>query len=366
MFERLWEWNRSRVSRLFLGLGSAVLCAVSGWGCGPSFPPYWQLSSDPSDAGGLLDVNGQLRILAIAAEPPEAEPGQSVTVTALIATHPKYGELGSDGGIMVSTLRPRGLSVLYRSCVLDATLSSPLPCGLFSQTHDFVTLPNRMEMPTVLGIPFAVLPIDPAFGNPYQVVVTLVAADASFAGGAIACAEAAQQNGGVSPNPNHCVIAIKRVKVSRSAIPNRNPKIARMLLGSDEASLVDVASGNAIYPKLASDVADSDRPSYQLVIERRADSEEQEPDPKDPSAQRPELLTTSLFVTSGNLESGRGNFLDLDCKTDCPQRLTSMYLWQPPAARAQQEAPDDRTHFAVVLRDDRGGADFAMGTAKAR
>lgn len=366
MFQRLWDDSYSRFRRRLFGLGAAVLLECVGLGCGPSFPPYWQLSSEPSDAGGNIDPNGQLRILALTAEPPEVAPGQSVRIAALVATHPRYGEIGSDGGSPQATLRPRGLSVLYRFCVLDSQLASPLPCGLFPQTQDFVPLPNRTDVPTVLAIPFAQFPVPLAFGNPYQIVVTLIAADSSFEGGANGCAESAAQNGGVSPIPNHCVIAIKRVKVSRSDSPNHNPKLRAVSLGSDDASLVDLATGNATYPKLGSDVADSDRPFFHLVVERSADSEEQEPDPKDQSQTRAELLTTSLFVTSGNVDSGRGNFIDLDCKTDCPQRLQTTYLWQPPALRAMQESPDDRTHFVVVLRDDRGGSDFAIGTAKAR
>ena len=107
----------------------------------------------------------------------------------------------------------------------------------------------------------------------------------------------------------------------------------------------------ATYPKLSAELPEEDRPKWQVVIERAADSEEQEPDPLDPGRQRAELLSVSLFVTAGTLESGRGSFLDLTCTSDCPQLIRSTLSWQPPAALAGTEAPDDRTHFVVVLRD---------------
>ncbi len=362
MLTRRRETNRRR----WLGPVAAGVFSQVGLGCGPSFPPYWQLATEATDAFGNLDPSGKLRILALSAEPPEAQPGQTVQVTALITTHPNQGERQWESGVEVTSLRPKGLSVLYRLCKQPETLSSPLPCGLFPPTQDFVELPNRTEQPTLLAIPFAEFQTPSPFGNPYQLIVTLFAADSVFAGGAWACADAAQRNGGVSPVPNHCVIAIKRVKVNRTDSPNHNPKIRRLLLGGDEQSLIDLATGGAQYPRLGSDVPDGDRPTLQLVVERTAESEEQEPSPTDPAVFRAELLTTSLFVSAGSVDSGRGNFIDLDCQGDCIQRLTTVYPWRPAAALAAQESPDNRSHFALVLRDDRGGTDFAVGIATAR
>lgn len=342
---------------------AAGLLVVAAVGCGPTFPPAWLLEAEPSDASGVFDVDGKLRVLAIVAEPPEAEPGELVSVSSLIATHPRFGEVVLNGGQPIHTLSPRGLSVLYRLCLLPGSATSPLPCGLHPQTVDFMELPVQSDFSTQLRIPSEL-------GSPSVLLVTLIAADAAYSGGATACATAAAQNDGVSPIPNHCVVAVKRIKVRRAADSaatlNHNPLIGRILLGADEGSLMDVDSGVAIYPKLGADVGDSDRPKWQVVIERAADAEEQEPDPRDPSRQRAELLTASLFVSSGTLESGRGSFLDLGCSGDCPQLPQTQFGWQPPAALSSSQVLEDRTYFAVVLRDDRGGASFRTGVARAR
>ena len=95
---------------------AAGLLVVAAVGCGPTFPPAWLLEAEPSDASGVFDVDGKLRVLAIVAEPPEAEPGELVSVSSLIATHPRFGEVVLNGGQPIHTLSPRCL--LYTSrCV---------------------------------------------------------------------------------------------------------------------------------------------------------------------------------------------------------------------------------------------------------
>jgi len=341
------------------GLWAGLLLGGAALGCGPTFPPAWLLEAEPTEAGGRIDPDGKLRVLAMVSEPPEATPGQLVSLSALLVTHPRFGEVTMEGGRAVTTLRPRGLTVLYRQCLLPESVASPLPCGLSSQTAQYSELPVVGDFATELRIP-------ESFGSPYVILVTLIAADQAYPGGATACAQDAAQNGGLSPLPNHCVVAVKRVKVSQSTAPNHNPKLQRILVGADDASLVDAESAAASYPKLSAEVADADRPKWQVVADRAADAEEQEPDPRDPSRLRAELLSTSVFVTAGTLEAGRGSFLDLGCSGDCPQLLRSPIGWQPPAATASLEAPDDRIHFVVVLRDDRGGVSFKKGTAQAR
>jgi hypothetical protein len=162
------------------------------------------------------------------------------------------------------------------------------------------------------------------------------------------------------------VVAVKRVKVSGSKVPNHNPQLQQIFVGENDANLIDLESAVASYPKLSAEVTEADRPKWQVVAERAADAEEQEPDPRDASRLRAELLSTSVFVTAGTLESGRGSFLDLSCTGDCSQLLRSPIGWQPPAATASVEAPDDRVQFVVVLRDDRGGVSFKKGAAQAR
>lgn len=347
-------WQSTFLRLLTLGL----------FGCGPSFPPAWLIEPEPLDARGTIDPDGKLRVLALTVDPPQAPPLARVSVSSLVVTHPRFGQVVLQGGQPVHTLTPRGLSLLYRACVVPDSATVLQPCGLSADRSAPSTLawdlPVRADGSTELVIPGS----QP---TPSTLLVTLIAADEAYPGGATACAQAAAQQDGLSPIPNHCVIAVKRILVSHDAIPNQNPQLGRLWLGSAPESLSDLESGEARYPKLPAELADADRPSWQVVIERAADSEQMEPDPLDRSRQRPELLSASVFVTSGTLESGRGSFWDLDCPSEsCPQRLTTTFSWQPAAARAAIEAPEDRTYFAVILRDDRGGASFRVGEAKAR
>lgn len=78
----------------------------------------------------MVDPAGKLRVLAIAAEPPEVRPGEPVAASALVVIHPRFGlltDLGGElGGRLVGTPTPRGLSVQWRACRLaDAARSSP-------------------------------------------------------------------------------------------------------------------------------------------------------------------------------------------------------------------------------------------------
>lgn len=371
-FRRRQE-KKSLFFPLALAVRIALLAGIGFWtACGPSFPPYWQISAEPVDSGGNIepgssdDKSGALRVLAVVASPPEIRQGEHSIVTSLVVTHPRFAETTRESEQTVLTLKPRGLSVLYRTCVQDEALTTPLPCGVFPETSQFVDLDNRTDEKTALGIPAARVFADARRNPPYVLIVTLFAADAAFEGGASGCAQAVANNSGVSPHPAHCAVATKRVKVNPTDSPNRNPQLVRLSMSAFDGTFADLTLPNATYPKLSADTPEEDRPELQILFERAPDSEEQEPDPRNPEQTRPELLTVTLFVTSGTLETGRANFLDLDCETDCPQKNTTTLPWKPPAARVALEAPDDKTHFLAVLRDDRGGASFLMGRAKAQ
>lgn len=358
---------RFRLQLHRLVLGSFLVLAQALVGCGPTFPAYWQIPAEATDSGGTLDPDGKLRILALAADPPEILPGGVSKITALVATHPRYGETVTKGQEIIDSMRPKGLSVLYRVCQPDNSQAAIFPCGLFAHTENVSELSNHSEETTVLDIPFAVFaaPLGsekPA--GPVSWIVTLFAADAAFPGGASACAEAAVQNGGVSPNPNHCAFAVKRVKVSQAEKPNHNPGFSALRLRIQDV-FADLSSRTATVSKLPPELADADRPAYEIIVERTPESEEQEIDPKNQNS-RAEWLTATAFVTAGTLDAGRGHFLDLDCEGECPQRLSTSFFWQPPAGRMPIEAPFGNTHFAFVLRDDRGGTAFALGFAKAQ
>ncbi len=355
--------HRAKITAGRAGLLLSTLLA--GPHCGPQFPPSWLIPAESSDEGGVVDPAGKLRVLAIAAEPPEAAPGAGVTAAALIVTHPRYGvaaDLDGSGRLVGSPL-PRGLSVQWRLCRLRDESLAPLPCGLVdaSRTVDEQELPALPAAATQLVAP-------PKDALPYTLVLTLIAADAAFPGGAAACHDQAVQGGGVSPDAAHCVIAIKRIKVAADAAPNRNPQLAGVYLGPEDAALTELTGQAGRYPLLDAGVDDSQRPQLLLVAERRPDAVESEPDPQHAGSARPENLGASFFTTAGTLEAGRGSFFDLGCAEDpaqCPMLARSAVHWQPPAGRAAVEAPDGVVFFFIVLRDDRGGVSFRRGYARA-
>lgn len=351
--------------------GCGVLAAgllLTGLHCGPQFPPGWLIPAEPSDAGGVVDPAGKLRVLALAAEPPEVAPGDAVTASALVVIHPRYGvaaDLGGElSGRLVGTPTPPGLSVQWWLCRLRDESAAPLPCGMVDGTRTV----DAQQLPALPG-PAAQLVAPAQQVLPYTLVLTLIAADAAFPDGAAGCHDQAAQNGGVSPDPDHCVIAIKRIKVSAAAAKNRSPALAGIYLGAAESVLEPIDRGAGSYPRLAAEVNDDQRPRLLLAAERGADAVESEPDPQHPESQRPETLGASFFTTAGTLEAGRGSFLDLACAQEpsqCAQLARSSVGWQPPAGRAAVEAPDGVVFFFVVLRDDRGGVSFGRGYALAR
>lgn len=346
--------------------GLAVLTLLVSLHCGPQFPPSWLIPAEPTDAGGVVDSAGKLRVLAMAAEPPEAAPGATVSAAALIVTHPRFGEAADlDGsGRLVGSPVPRGLSLQWRLCrLLDDSLA-PLPCGMVdaSRTVEERELPAQPGAATQLVVPVGGV-------LPQTLVLTLIAADAAFPGGAAACHDQAVVGGGVSPDAAHCVIAVKRIKVATGSEPNHNPQLAGIYMGPEDASPAELGSQAGSYPLLDARVQDDQRPQLLLTAERRADAVESEPDPQRSGSVRPENLSAAFFTTAGTLEAGRGSFLDLGCAAEpaqCPAPARSAVHWQPPAGRAAVEAPDGVVFFFVVLRDDRGGVGFRRGYALAR
>lgn len=352
-------------------VGVALALAAS-LGCGPQFSPFWLIEPDPSGPDGQLDPSGKLRVLALRADPPEARPGELVTVRALAVTHPQQGAVVTVDGVSRHTPQPLGLTALWFACREPQGAAAPEPCGL-GQSGPSLAL---AELPSLPLAPIAqlagpatqlVLPSGPTL--PYTQLVTLVVADQAQPGGAQGCYEQALGSGGVVSSPNHCVVAIKRIRVSASAQPNRNPEIGRLLFGPSSDQLTELGPGGAAgaYPLLDPATGDDERPHLTLAVERAADAVEVGSD-SDGNPQN-ETLSATFLTTGGTLEAGRGTFLDLDCADNpqsCRQSLRSDISWQPPAARAAVEAPEQLIYFFAVLRDDRGGLSVASASVGGR
>lgn len=343
---------------------AAILGGTHLGGCGPQFPPFWLIEADPQGPDGQVDGAGKLRVLAVQADPPEAAPGRAVALRALAVTHPRHGSTVDDGGGPQHSPDPLGVTSVWLACRPPKDASGPEPCGLEQGTAatDLRRLPSAAADPLA-----ATLQIGADTALPDSLQVTLIVADGTFAGGAEACYAAAVANRGVSPSTNHCLIAVKQVRVSDSQTPNHNPQIAQIWFGGREDALLPLSSGAWTYERLAADLPDDARPRLVLAVDRADDAVEVGSNTD--GTPRNESITATFFTTAGTLEAGRGSFLDLDCPSSpetCPQFPRSTIGWKPPAARAALETPDGRTFFFIVLRDDRGGVSFARGAAVVR
>jgi hypothetical protein len=359
------------VSRQQVLLAFFLFCLLLAPGCGPEFPPSWLIEAAPLGPDGQVDAAGKLRVLGLRADPPEGAPGTVVTVRSLVVKNPLQGSVVTVNGQSLRTPTPPDLGAVWLACREPPSQASPQPCGLAQEGSaaplDLERLP-AMDLgdagpATQLTLPSGELP--------YERLVTLVVADRTMPGGAEGCFAQAAQRGGVSPLPNHCVIAVKRIRVSMSERPNKNPELAGLFFGDSAESLTglseSLAGGMGSYPLIAADVADDDRPRLVLSAERAADAVEVGTS-ADGKPQN-ETLSISFFTSAGTLEAGRGTFLDLSCEAnpqECPQLTTAQVSWQPPPARDAALVPGGRVFFFVVLRDDRGGLSFRRGAAASR
>lgn len=346
------------------GLWCMLICWLAA--CGPSFPPFWLIEADPLGTDGTVDEQGKLRVLAIVAEPPEVRPGEAVQLTSLVVTHPQHGQVQDVGGAPRRTPWPRGVTALWLVCVPAEGQAAFEPCGLEQGMPGTPPVLLAAGPPSVFG-PTAVIAAAPAGGAAFDLLVTLVVADHTQAGGAQACYDRARENHGVSPSQNHCLVATKRIRVSQAAVPNRNPALAAVWLGSQASGGVRLDQAAATFRWKRVPGGEDEEPAMPWIVERSSDAVQVGMDAS--GAARTEQLFATFLVTAGTLEGGRGSFLDLDCAetpATCPALPQTQASWTPPEEPSDHTAPNHEVFFFTTLRDDRGGAAFSVGSAVGR
>jgi hypothetical protein len=179
----------------------------------------------------------------------------------------------------------------------------------------------------------------------------------------------------VSPSdPNHCVVALKRLSVSDPARatadgkpappPNTNPQMTFLGLGLPDDKTtppLSITSAPIAFTPTASDAKST--PKRQLTVRRDAGAAELKADGTY------ESLSVAWFTTGGKIDGGRSSFTpagcasQADCTTTAPA-LESTTDWEVPTAdvAAKDTAQTGVIRFWAVIRDDRGGVDWRDGT----
>jgi hypothetical protein len=303
-------------------IGVVSLWAVAA-GCSGDLPPESRVD--------------KLRLLAVRAEPPEVMPGMPSALDTLTVWPP-------------SAPAPT-LTYLWMACLESPGASSPTACGVtvggnggptFSESAlpDCATSASSNLCRIAITPTASYTPTDTASGG--QVILTVIVAD-PVAGGATQCATDAASNGGAPTNPDHCIVALKRLTVGNNPSPNHNPTLDSLSFGGN---LPMIGSSTAIT----------------LDAHRTPGSAETKPDGT------VEDLLLAWYDTAGTLSTTRTEFRPSDCDDTCmksdPPADSSSSWTAPNASDAAQYAPTNEIDFWVVIRDDRGGIGWKTASGK--
>ena len=326
-----------------------VVAALLLGGCSSDLP-----------AASFID---KLRVLAVRATAPEIAPGETTTLDAL-AVEPLVPSL--DGGA------PAPLSYVWLACALPTGTLTVAPCGVGSGLSASTMPPSCADQPAA---PLCLIGTDATVeyhGDPgalaagaasTQLLLTVAVADTSA--GAIGCLLDIAANDGLPANPDHCVVALKRLTVSdpaqRTAAPNANPTLADFYATTPSGYAQTLDDGSGVWQYAPGE----DLAQWNIAAHRSDDAAEEKADGTY------EALTVSWFTTAGHLDGGRSLYLPPDCTTPsaCADQLPETgadTIWYAPTQ--DQAAPTvdagGLVDFWAVIRDDRGGVGWRAGSLR--
>jgi hypothetical protein len=312
-------------------------------GCGGDLP-----------AASFID---KLRVLAVQANPPELGPGASTLLRALVV-EPAQGSAST-------------ISYHWLACAAPTGVLSELPCGVSppgapAPPQDPPRCADQPSAsPCLLGdTPEVTLSPDRGVlgANPSgELLVSVTVADR---GAGEACLAAIAAHSGLPQDPDHCVVALKRVTVTdpaRATTPlNANPRL--QLLGVRPPG--DQTSEPIALTEVGATFTFSDGknpPKRSLTVRRAEDAAELRADG------RYEILSVSWFTTGGKIDGGRSSFTPSGCasQSDCPMvppAMESTTDWEAPTSSTIDSS--GAVQFWAVIRDDRGGVGWLDGSAK--
>jgi hypothetical protein len=336
-------------------------------GCGNDLPPASRID--------------KLRVLAVQTDPPEVAPGGQIGLTILTA-QPLVQQL--DGA------PPSPLSYVWLACSIPQGTAELAPCGVTAASPLPGADTGQAQMPPSCkdapDSPLCVIGTDPneTFTAPTttggarstQMLISVTVSDAPR--GAVDCLLATANAGGMPQDPDHCVLALKRLtvtdrskKLSDGSDPdlNTNPPPPANFFLTDLAGVnYSLLDGAPFGPSPSDDskgyTIDATLADAPLELETTFD------DDGNVKGQAYESLTVAFFSTAGTFDGNRAAYLPAGCITqqDCPLQPPlpdANTTWNPPtAAQLPQYTTDGTVQFWAVLRDDRGGVSWVLGSAQ--
>jgi hypothetical protein len=325
----------------------ALVLPLAVLACGGELPPQSRVD--------------KLRLLAVRAEPPDVRPGQTAVLDALAVLPPPDVP---DGGTASQ------VSYLWLACLQISGALAPSPCGTATDNAlpdgGTAMVPLCADSPAsplcLIGLTPEVRYAPPASALDGEVILTLFVADAEV-GGAIGCAMSAASNGGAPPDPDHCVIGLKRLTVSNSADPNRNPTLESFTIGGNVSLTSDsLTDGSARFNIVPNPAVNSTDFARLLQVVRTPGSSQVK------VGGNVEALYVSYFVSAGAMRRSRSTFQPAECDDACKLRElppTTGSSWEPPSEMVNtQYIHDGLVYFWAVVHDERGGVGWLAGSAR--
>lgn len=283
----------------------------------------------------------KLRVLAVAAEPPELAPGET-SALSLLAVEPPVPM--ADGGA------PRPITAAWLACALAGGTPSLQSCATQSTLIGTELTASYSASADALGGVASV-----------EVLITVAVADDDA--GALACLAELANDGGRPSNPDHCVVSLKRITISDPAqraggAVNHNPALADFVT-TTPSGFAETLDGGGVWQYAPG----PDKAAWDLIAHRAPDAAELKPDGTY------EALSVSWFTTAGHLDASRSLYLPPGCATrapcagDPPEDGADTTWFAPTQSEAADVGGGDgRVDFWAVVRDDRGGVGWRAGS----
>lgn len=316
-FVGAWTWPKSARPLALAG----IACGLTLVACSNDFAPYSQLD--------------RLRILAVRSEPATPMPGETAVLSAL-------------------TFAPASESLTYHWtwCPVVASASQNYACPLDQDTANriFAPITDPSGGTSLLSLDLGT-GTSANFSNPFSVeaLATLCASGLEAQG----FAQALDCEGGY---PIVVVVDVSTASSSLRAgfvlrLPSQTPPPINHNPNPTGLSLAGIQLDSA-----PTAVAVSPGQTTDLLAQIPADASEMRPIPaaEGPPGERLERLTASWFADSGRIDTDRTVFID----GTSPLDQTSRNRWTAPDA--QHWPASTVVEFVLVLRDDRGGANWLV------